>query len=202
MINGLALTYVSTNPGSIAVSATGAVDVVLSVQLGDHCYLPAHHVQSSANQRYGNPGHRGAGAQQLRAGRFSRQEQQLHLDEPARVRLTSCPSISSTGTIGNQIKLPYSPNSMVLDPTGTTLYFGSYRELMTYTAATNSLASESANVPGVVLAVSPDQLPGADQRPVAGRFSISTRRLREAIHPSPASAKKLPSLRTARRSTL
>ena len=45
----------------------------------------------------------------------------------------------STGTIGNQIKLPYSPNSMVLDPTGTTLYFGSYHELMTYTAATNSL---------------------------------------------------------------
>jgi hypothetical protein len=61
----------------------------------------------------------------------------------------------STGTIGTQIKLPYSPNSMVLDPTGTTLYFGSYKELMTYTAATNSLASEVANVPGVVLAVSP-----------------------------------------------
>ena len=61
----------------------------------------------------------------------------------------------STGTIGNQIKLPYSPNSMVLDPTGTTLYFGSYHELMTYTAATNSLASEVTNVPGIVLAVSP-----------------------------------------------
>ena len=61
----------------------------------------------------------------------------------------------STGTVGNPIKLPYSPNSMVLDPTGTTLYFGSYHELMTYTAATNSLASENPNVPGVVLAVSP-----------------------------------------------
>ncbi len=41
----------------------------------------------------------------------------------------------STGTIGTPIKLPYSPNSMVLDPTGTTLYFGSYHELMTYTAS-------------------------------------------------------------------
>jgi trimeric autotransporter adhesin len=61
----------------------------------------------------------------------------------------------STGTIGAQVKLPYSPNSMVLDPTGTTLYFGSYKELMTYTASTNSLASEVANVPGVVLGVSP-----------------------------------------------
>ncbi len=61
----------------------------------------------------------------------------------------------STGTIGNQIKMPYSPNSMVLDPTGTTLYFGSYHEMMTYTASTNSLASEVTGVPGIVLAVSP-----------------------------------------------
>ena len=61
----------------------------------------------------------------------------------------------STGTIGNPVKLPYSPNSMVLDPTGATLYFGSYRELMTYNAATNTLASEVISVPGVVLAVSP-----------------------------------------------
>jgi hypothetical protein len=44
---------------------------------------------------------------------------------------------------------------MVLDPTGTTLYFGSYHELMTYTAATNSLSAEAPSVPGVVLAVSP-----------------------------------------------
>ena len=44
---------------------------------------------------------------------------------------------------------------MVLDPTGTTLYFGSYHELMTYTAATNSLASEVTGIPGIVLAVSP-----------------------------------------------
>ena len=74
---------------------------------------------------------------------------------PARVHPYFVPIDLSTGTIGNQIKLPYSPNSMVLDPTGTTLYFGSYKELMTYTATTNSLASEVANVPGVVLAVSP-----------------------------------------------
>ena len=53
----------------------------------------------------------------------------------------------STGTVGNQIKMPYSPNSMVLDPTGTTLYFGSYKELMTYSAVTNSLASEVPSVP-------------------------------------------------------
>jgi hypothetical protein len=81
----------------------------------------------------------------------------------------------STGTIGNQIKLPYSPNSMVLDPTGTTLYFGSYHELMTYTAATNSLASETANVPGIVLAVSPTNSSVVVNDQLRA-FSISTRR--------------------------
>ena len=54
------------------------------------------------------------------------------------------------------IKLPYIPNSMVLDQNGDNLYFGSYHELMVVNAGTNTLAKEDPNVPGVVLAVSPD----------------------------------------------
>ena len=54
------------------------------------------------------------------------------------------------------VKLPYIPNSMVLDQAGGNLYFGSYHELMVYSAATNTLSKEDPNVPGVVLAVSPD----------------------------------------------
>jgi len=54
------------------------------------------------------------------------------------------------------IKLPYIPNSMVLDQNGTNLYFGSYHELMIVNAANNTLSKEDPNVPGVVLAVSPD----------------------------------------------
>ena len=50
VINGLALSYVSTNPGSIAVSSTGAVTAVISLQLGDHRHLPADHVQSCPDQ--------------------------------------------------------------------------------------------------------------------------------------------------------
>jgi hypothetical protein len=45
---------------------------------------------------------------------------------------------------------------MVLDQNGANLYFGSYHELMVYSATTNTLAKEDPNVPGVVLAVSPD----------------------------------------------
>ncbi len=44
---------------------------------------------------------------------------------------------------------------MVLDQTGTSLYFGSYRELMIVAATSNTLTKEDTTVPGVVLAVSP-----------------------------------------------
>ncbi len=71
----------------------------------------------------------------------------------------------SLSTTGAPTLLPYPPNSMVLDPTGTSLYFGSYRELMTYSALNNTLVSQDITVPGVVLAVSPtnSQVVVADQ---------------------------------------
>ncbi len=62
----------------------------------------------------------------------------------------------TSGTPGSPIRLPYIPNSMVLDQNGNNLYFGSYRELMIYSAASNALSKEDTTVPGVVLAVSPD----------------------------------------------
>lgn len=61
----------------------------------------------------------------------------------------------TTGKPGSPIRLPYIPNSMVMDQAGFSLYFGSYRELMVYSASTNSLSKEDTSVPGVVLAVSP-----------------------------------------------
>ena len=61
----------------------------------------------------------------------------------------------TTGATGAPITLPYTPNSMVMDAAGDTLYFGSYHELMIYTASNNQLSREVTNVPGVVLAVNP-----------------------------------------------
>ena len=71
----------------------------------------------------------------------------------------------SLSTTGSPILLPYAPNSMVLDPTGTDLYFGSYREIMIYSATSNAIAAQDTTVPGVVLAVSPtnNQVVVADQ---------------------------------------
>ncbi len=60
------------------------------------------------------------------------------------------------GTQGSSVRLPYVPNSMLMDRAGNNLYFGSARELMSYTTSTNSLGAQSAAAPGVVLAVAPD----------------------------------------------
>ena len=62
----------------------------------------------------------------------------------------------TTGIPTGPIRLPYIPNSMVASQDGNTLYFGSWRELMIYSATNNGLTTQSTAVPGVVLAVSPD----------------------------------------------
>ena len=61
-----------------------------------------------------------------------------------------------TGTIGSTVRLPYVPNSMIMDRAGVSIYFGSSHELMVYSTANNSKAAEYPSLPGVVLAVSPN----------------------------------------------
>jgi trimeric autotransporter adhesin len=61
-----------------------------------------------------------------------------------------------SGTLGSPVKMPYVPNSMIMDRTGLNLYFGSSHELMIYTASNNGLSKEDPNVPGIVLAAAPN----------------------------------------------
>ncbi len=61
-----------------------------------------------------------------------------------------------SGTVGSTVRLPYVPNSMVMDLTGTNLYFGSGRELMIFSTGSNSVIKQDLSVPGVVLAVAPN----------------------------------------------
>jgi trimeric autotransporter adhesin len=60
------------------------------------------------------------------------------------------------GTVGSTVRLPYVPNSMLMDRTGINLYFGSSHELMFFNTTTSSLTKTDTTVPGVVLAVSPN----------------------------------------------
>jgi len=61
-----------------------------------------------------------------------------------------------TGTVGSTVRLPYVPNSMVMDRMANNIYFGSTHELMAISTSSNSIAAQSPSVPGVVLAVSPN----------------------------------------------
>jgi hypothetical protein len=61
-----------------------------------------------------------------------------------------------TGTVGSTVRLPYVPTSMVMDQLGNNLYFGSTHALMVYNTSSASLTTQSTAVPGVVLAVSPN----------------------------------------------
>ena len=54
------------------------------------------------------------------------------------------------------IKLPYVPNSMVMNQAGTALYFGSAQGLMTVNATSNSFGNAVQSIQGTVLSVSPD----------------------------------------------
>ena len=79
-----------------------------------------------------------------------------------------------TGNPGSTVRLPYVPNSMVMDREGTNLYFGSPRELMIYSTSGNGLSKQDPTVPGVVLAASPNasQLLINDQ--IRGLFYLYT----------------------------
>jgi hypothetical protein len=61
-----------------------------------------------------------------------------------------------TGAVGATVRLPYVPNSMMMDRLGNSLYFGSAHELMIVNTASNLVSSENISLPGVVLAVSPN----------------------------------------------
>jgi hypothetical protein len=61
-----------------------------------------------------------------------------------------------TNTVGASVRMPYVPNSMLMDRNGNNLYFGSRQELMIYSTASNTLFKGDSSAPGVVLAVSPN----------------------------------------------
>jgi hypothetical protein len=61
-----------------------------------------------------------------------------------------------SGTVGSTVRLPYVPNSVQTDRLGNNFYFGSSHELMVYSLPSNSVTKQDISVPGVVLAVAPN----------------------------------------------
>ncbi|HVT99879.1 MAG TPA: hypothetical protein VHE33_20435, partial [Acidobacteriaceae bacterium] len=153
-INGLALTYSSTEPQNLSVSSTGLV----SASFPSHATVTATCQPPTCNPAPVNLiGNLGNGMPVT--------GNRVNVNSPGRssniiwFASSQSPYFSeidlTTGGAASPIRLPYTPNSMVMDQQGDTLYFGSYHELMTYSTLTNTLNKEVAGVPGVVLAVSP-----------------------------------------------
>jgi trimeric autotransporter adhesin len=175
-ITGLALDYNSTNPQQIQVSGTGTVSTTFpgTATVTAICQPPTCN-PSPVNKI----GLLGTGlpvtANTLPFQSTGLDNSFLWLASSQSMFFT--PIDLSTGTVAAPIKLPYLPNSMVLDQAGSSLYFGSYRELMIFNATSNQLTKEDISVPGVVLAVSPDGTTAVicDQiRQVIYLYTIST----------------------------
>jgi hypothetical protein len=77
-----------------------------------------------------------------------------------------------TGNPGSTVRLPFVPNSMVMDQQGSNLFFGSPRELMIYSTASNSLTKQDGSAPGVVLAASPNASQLLINDPLRGVFYL------------------------------
>ena len=157
VITGLTLDYQSTNPIDISVGNTGAVNpsfpgatsVYAICQPGTCNPAPINQVGlfgtglpiTSNNVTITTPG---------TASAF------VWLGAPGQSQYF-VPVDLLNGTVGSTVRLPYVPNSMVMDQTGSNLYFGSSHALMEYGTANNAATkTPDTSVPGVVLAVSPD----------------------------------------------
>lgn len=175
-INGLPITYTSTEPQNLSVGSTGQV----TASFPSHATVTAVCQPPACNPAPVNLiGSLGNGMPVT--------GNRVNINSPGLVSnqiwmaSTQSPFFSevdlTTGGAGAPIRLPYTPNSMVMDQGGDTLFFGSYHELMTYSTLNNGLSKEVTAVPGVVLAVSPtgstavinDQL-----RQVIYLYSVST----------------------------
>ena len=66
------------------------------------------------------------------------------------------PISTSNNTVGNSTTLPSSPNSFIFAPDGSKAFLGSDAGLMTFTPGATSTVTQMNNVPGKILAISPD----------------------------------------------
>ncbi len=62
----------------------------------------------------------------------------------------------TTNQTSTLIKLPFVPNSMVMNQSGSAIYLGSPQGLISVATASNSVSSANQTIPGIVLSVSPD----------------------------------------------
>jgi hypothetical protein len=154
-ITGLTLDYQSTNPLDISASSSGAVTANFAGEASIYAVCQPTTCNPSPINKVGvNQTGTSITSNPVNITTPGQASSFIWLSNPDSQSFTPVELIS--GSVGSTVRMPYFPNSMVLDRTATSLYFGSTHELMVYSAASNALTKEDPNVPGVVLAVSPD----------------------------------------------
>lgn len=156
-LSGLTLDYTSTIPANVTVSSSGSLSSTYPGTANIYAFCQPSNCNPSPLDKVGQLDGTGLPivSNQVHVTASGASSTYLWLGSPNKSQYF-VPVDMFTGTVESPVRLPYMPNSMVLDQSGTSLYFGSYRELMVYSATTNSLSTEDTSVPGVVLAVSPD----------------------------------------------
>ena len=156
VITGLTLDYQSTNPQDLTVTGTGAVTASFPGSASVYAICQPSNCNPAPINVFG-----------VNGTGLSISSNSVDLTVPGTASAFAwygAPGVSQyfvpvellTGTIGSTVRLPYVPNSMVMDQSGTTLYFGSQHELMVYSTTNNTLTTQNTATPGVVLAVSPN----------------------------------------------
>jgi len=157
-ITGLALTYSSNDPINIPVSNAGAVtpaypsDAAITAQCLPNICNPAPQDQIG-NLSVGLP----VSSNPVDIYTPGPSSNILYMASPQSYNFVALDF--QTGTVGAPIRLPYQPNSMVMDEKGNYLFFGSAQENMIVSISAlsgPSLINVTAGVPGTVLAVAPD----------------------------------------------
>ena len=171
-ITGLSLDYQSTDPIDISVSAAGAVATIFpgAASITAICQ-PSICNPSPINEigRYGT-------GLSISSNPVSLTYQGVNSNyvwfaAPGQSQYV-VPVQLLSGTVGSTVRLPYVPNSMVVDAMGTSLYFGSSHELMAYSLSGNNVTKEDVAAPGVVLAVSPNNAQLLINDPLQQKFYI------------------------------
>jgi hypothetical protein len=157
-ISGLQLQYSSNDPINIPVSNTGSVtpaypsDAAIVAQCLPAVCNPAPQNQIG-NLSTGLP----ISSNPIDINTPGPSQALLYMASPQSLNLV--PLDFQSGNVGTPIRLPYQPNSMVMDENGNNLFMGSATELMiaaiSPTAGT-TLTTQTPGVPGTVLAVAPN----------------------------------------------
>jgi len=155
-LTGLILDYQSTNPIDIGVSSNASVSAIHPGVASVYAICQPFSCNPSPINELG-----------LNSTGLSISSNPVNITTPGTISdyvWFASPGLSQyfvpidllTGTPGSTVRLPYVPNSMVMDSQGSSLFFGSAREFMVYSTSSNTLTKQDTNVPGVVLAVSPN----------------------------------------------